>query len=86
MADRSFRSKKNLTLSDVYELEYCVGQGTFGMVYKARERKNKENCVAIKMFRHNTKDKEAEGISFTAVREISVIHQIFCRIELYYEK
>jgi len=70
MVDRSFRPKKNLTLSDVYELEYCVGQGTFGMVYKARERKNKENCVAIKMFRHNTK--EAEGISFTAVREISV--------------
>jgi cyclin-dependent kinase 8/11 len=74
MVDRSFRPKKNLTLSDVYELEYCVGQGTFGMVYKARERKNKENCVAIKMFRHNTK--EAEGISFTAVREISLLREL----------
>jgi serine/threonine protein kinase len=68
--DKSIKNRKRAGLEDKYELDGCVGQGTFGMVYKAREKKNR-NPVAIKMFK-TTKEKEGEGISFTAVREIAV--------------
>jgi cyclin-dependent kinase 8/11 len=72
--DKSIKNRKRAGLEDKYELDGCVGQGTFGMVYKAREKKNR-NPVAIKMFK-TTKEKEGEGISFTAVREIALLREL----------
>lgn len=61
-------SKPSVDVTQKYDLTYEVGEGTYGLVYKAEER-GKPNKVAIKKFRST---KEGEGISLTACREIGV--------------
>ena len=63
------KRKTHSSVKDKYEFEYCVGEGAFGFVYKAKERDNPSQLVAIKVFK---KAKEGEGISFTICREIAV--------------
>ena len=43
-----------------------VGQGTFGEVHKARDRRNKSKFVALKKV---LMDNEKEGFPITALRE-----------------
>lgn len=54
-----------------YKVEWKVGEGTYGVVYKATHRESKA-IVAIKKFKASSpgKDGEGEGISLTAYREI----------------
>jgi serine/threonine protein kinase len=52
-----------------YEMLEKVGEGTYGVVYKARENDSKE-LVAIKKIRFQHED---EGIPSTAVREVSLL-------------
>src|SRR5690349_5183853 len=60
---------QNLTSSqNEYELEYAVGAGTYGTVYKSKHAKN-SHTFAIKKFKAT---KAGEGISLTAFREIGV--------------
>lgn len=54
---------------DKYELLEKVGEGTYGVVYKARHLDTKE-IVAIKKIRFQHED---EGIPSTAVREVSLL-------------
>ena len=54
---------------DKYEMTEKIGEGTYGIVYKARELSTKD-VVAIKKIRFQHED---EGIPSTAVREVSLL-------------
>ena len=47
-----------------------VGQGTFGEVHKARDRRNKSKFVALKKV---LMDNEKEGFPITALREVRIL-------------
>jgi cyclin-dependent kinase len=49
-----------------------LGEGTFGVVYKARDRESGED-VAVKKIRLESED---EGVPCTAIREISVLKEL----------
>ena len=51
-----------------YEREKKIGQGTFGEVFKAKDKKNKNKIVALKKV---LMDNEKEGFPITAMREVS---------------
>ena len=57
--------------SDYVKLEK-IGEGTYGLVYKARNRKSGQ-LVALKKIRLESED---EGTPSTAVREISILKQL----------
>jgi len=59
-----------------YKVDWKVGEGTYGVVYKAFHRETNE-IVAIKKFKANSpKEGEGEGISLTAYREIMLLREI----------
>ncbi|GAM28369.1 hypothetical protein SAMD00019534_115450, partial [Acytostelium subglobosum LB1] len=66
-------STSRLDVSEKYSFNYEVGSGTYGMVYKADDRKRPNTRVAIKKFRST---KEGEGISLTAIREIGLLKEM----------
>jgi len=55
-----------------YERLGRVGEGTYGIVYKARDRQTGD-IVALKRIRLETED---EGIPSTAIREISLLKEL----------
>lgn len=55
-----------------YKKEERVGEGTYGVVFKARDRKTGE-YVALKKIRLEAED---EGIPSTAIREISLLREL----------
>lgn len=76
MADESVRKKQRVDAYTKYDVTYFVGEGTYGHVYKAQDKKTHKK-LAIKKFKQT---KEGEGISLTAYREIMVFFQIFARL------
>lgn len=58
--------------SDKYQKIEKVGEGTYGVVYKAQDTKTKE-IVALKKIRLQA---EEEGIPSTALREISILKEL----------
>lgn len=64
------------TVTDKYKVEWKVGEGTYGVVYKAVHKKTKA-IVAIKKFKESASKEGGEGISLTACREIMVIIVVF---------
>ncbi|KYQ92269.1 protein serine/threonine kinase [Tieghemostelium lacteum] len=68
-----FTSTNRLDVQDKYLFNYEVGSGTYGMVYKADDKKRPNNRVAIKKFRST---KEGEGLSLTACREIGLLKEL----------
>lgn len=62
-------STYRLDVQEKYTFSYEIGSGTYGMVYKADDKKRPNNKVAVKKFRST---KEGEGLSLTAYREIGV--------------
>eukprot|EP01126_Amoeba_proteus_P052929 TRINITY_DN6430_c1_g2_i1.p1 TRINITY_DN6430_c1_g2~~TRINITY_DN6430_c1_g2_i1.p1 ORF type:complete len:296 (-),score=58.33 TRINITY_DN6430_c1_g2_i1:188-1075(-) len=57
---------------DNYEKEQKIGEGTYGVVYKAKDRRD-GSCVALKKIRL---DHEDEGVPSTAIREISILKEL----------
>ena len=57
---------------DKYEKIDKVGEGTYGVVYKCRNKENGQ-LVALKKIRLENED---EGIPSTAIREISILKQL----------
>ncbi len=53
-----------------YEKQAKIGQGTFGEVFKARDKKNKSKIVALKKV---LMENEKEGFPITALRELRIL-------------
>ncbi|CAO4370478.1 unnamed protein product [Caenorhabditis nigoni] len=65
------RNDMNYTLDDFTKLEK-IGEGTYGVVYKGRNRRT-QAMVAMKKIRLESED---EGVPSTAVREISLLKEL----------
>lgn len=61
-----------MTISAEYEKLEKVGEGTYGVVYKARHKKT-DQIVALKKIRLENED---EGVPSTAMREISLLREL----------
>lgn len=61
-----------MTISEDYEKIERVGEGTYGVVYKARHKKT-DKIVALKKIRLENED---EGVPSTAMREISLLKEL----------
>ena len=57
---------------DKYEKLEMIGEGTYGVVYKARDIETNE-IFALKMIRLESED---EGIPSTAIREIALLKEL----------
>lgn len=57
---------------DNYERIESIGEGTYGVVFKARERDTKK-IVALKKIKLENED---EGVPSTAMREISILKEL----------
>ncbi|KAI9197403.1 kinase-like domain-containing protein [Polychytrium aggregatum] len=68
----SMPSSKPANPYDNYEKIEKIGEGTYGVVYKARCR-NTGRIVALKKIRLETED---EGVPSTAIREISLLKEL----------
>lgn len=61
-----------MSLMRYYEKLDKLGEGTYGVVYKARDIRD-DSIVALKMIRLEGED---EGIPPTSIREISILHEL----------
>jgi serine/threonine protein kinase len=59
-------------MASAYQKIEKIGEGTYGVVYKARDRNNGK-IVALKKIRL---ENEEEGVPSTAIREISVLKEL----------
>ena len=65
-------SAGSATMASAYQKIEKIGEGTYGVVYKARDRNNGQ-VVALKKIRLES---EEEGVPSTAIREISVLKEL----------
>ncbi|URD80615.1 Cell division control protein 2 [Musa troglodytarum] len=68
----AFSSGKNEGFLSQYEKVEKIGEGTYGVVYKARDRLTNET-IALKKIRLENED---EGVPSTAIREISLLKEM----------
>ena len=57
---------------DAFEIQDKLGEGTYGVVYKARKR-NGDGVVALKKIKMDPND---EGIPATTIREVSLLNNL----------
>lgn len=57
---------------DKYEKQQKIGEGTYGVVYKAKDRLTGK-FVALKKIRLEHED---EGVPSTAIREVSILKEL----------
>ncbi|XP_025855581.1 cyclin-dependent kinase 3 isoform X4 [Vulpes vulpes] len=72
LLEQAVREQRSSAAMDVFQKVEKIGEGTYGVVYKA---KNKETgqLVALKKIRL---DLETEGVPSTAIREISLLKEL----------
>lgn len=66
----------NTNLKDIkhfYTVKEKIGEGTYGVVYKAEDNLNNKRLVALKKIRLES---EEEGIPSTAIREVSILREL----------
>jgi serine/threonine protein kinase len=63
--------KSTLCLDDFERTEF-LGEGTYGIVYKAKS-KTSEEVIAVKSIKLESRD---EGIPSTTLREISILREL----------
>lgn len=74
-------SSDNHRYIELFDFQYCaeiskyeklakIGQGTFGEVFKAKDRRNRSKIVALKKV---LMENEKEGFPITALREIKIL-------------
>ncbi|XP_013034677.3 cyclin-dependent kinase 3 [Anser cygnoides] len=68
----SQEAKAMETLQQVFQKVEKIGEGTYGVVYKARNKRTGQ-LVALKKIRL---DSETEGVPSTAIREISLLKEL----------
>jgi len=66
------RVSVNVLLLMQYEKVEKIGEGTYGVVYKARDKVTNET-IALKKIRLEQED---EGVPSTAIREISLLKEM----------
>ena len=62
-------SNKKISIVEKYEKQERIGEGAYGIVYKAKDRQSEE-LVAIKKI-----GMEEDGIPSTTLREISILKE-----------
>lgn len=67
------QAEANLRRHDNYEELSMIGIGSYGTVFKARDRSNPNNIVALKKVRVPLSE---DGVPFNTLREISVLKQL----------
>jgi len=72
MVDENRKKRPRIDVENKYDMIYLVGEGTYGYVYKAKDKKTQKK-LAIKKFKAT---KETEGISLTAYREIMLLREL----------
>jgi len=70
--NRGYSSTNHTSIKDKYQKHEKVGEGTYGVVYKAVDTHTKE-VVALKKIRL---ENEEEGMPSTAMREISLLNEL----------
>mmetsp|Transcript_33422 Transcript_33422/g.54228 ORF Transcript_33422/g.54228 Transcript_33422/m.54228 type:complete len:409 (-) Transcript_33422:1187-2413(-) len=72
---REEKGRRRPRIEDKFEFLYPgkIGEGTYGVVFKARERANPRNEAAVKKIKSG---KEGEGISLTAIREVALLREL----------
>ncbi|ODQ65434.1 Pkinase-domain-containing protein [Nadsonia fulvescens var. elongata DSM 6958] len=60
-------------MNELYERLEKVGEGTYGVVYKALDRRHNNRVVALKRIRL---EDDNEGVPSTAIREISLLKEM----------
>jgi len=73
MVDDAIRKRPRPDINQRYESPIKVGEGTYGFVFMAKDKKPPQKKVAIKKFKAH---KEGEGISVTAYREIMLLLEL----------
>lgn len=53
-----------------FEINNKIEEGTYGVVYRAREKKGKREMVALKKLKM---DREREGFPITSLREVNTL-------------
>ncbi|RPA84692.1 Pkinase-domain-containing protein [Ascobolus immersus RN42] len=61
------------SIEDDYQKLEKIGEGTYGVVYKARDKNHNNRLVALKKIRLEVED---EGVPSTAIREISLLKEM----------
>lgn len=56
-----------------YTVKEKIGEGTYGVVYKAEDNLHNKRLVALKKIRLES---EEEGIPSTAIREVSILREL----------
>lgn len=69
---RHFLSTTDSKAMERYQKMEKIGEGTYGVVYKAKDRKS-GRIIALKRIRLEAED---EGIPSTAIREISLLKEL----------
>lgn len=65
-------NRTGLRCVNLYEIISQIGEGSYGQVYKAKDKKT-NNFVALKKVRL---EHESEGFPITAIREIKILRQL----------
>ena len=68
---RSSTSSKDI--KNYYTVKEKIGEGTYGVVYKAEDNLHNKRLVALKKIRLES---EEEGIPSTAIREVSILREL----------